>query len=178
MTIKGDVSTQADQHHLLAFGTQIRLRSLNRELRNGAYIFGIPGYKSFIEEIWTRHPVDVSAYLQDRIELSGLVMNVGLRMEGSRLDAAPIENWYAPPDPAVDARGARTRPSTRLTSPLEVVPLTEDRVSLPSHRKRCSGSRLIFADADRASLLVSVCELWHGLEYRTPESDPRRGCGQ
>jgi hypothetical protein len=115
VTLKADVATHANHHHLVGFGAQVRLHVLDRELRNGAYAVGIPGYRSFIEEVWTRHPVDLSVYLQDRIEISDLVVNAGLRLEGSRLDAAPIANWFAAPDTITNARGDPTLTPRRGT---------------------------------------------------------------
>ena len=103
VTLRGDLIGQLNPHHLLGVGAQARLHTLDRELRTGAYLFYAPN--TIIEELWTRHPSELAFYLQDRIEFSGLIMNLGLRLEGLLLDAAPILNWYAPPDSTVDAQG-------------------------------------------------------------------------
>ena len=105
VTLRGDLNSQIDRHHLLGCGAQVRLHMLDYEMRTGAIgIAGLPG-NSYIEELWTRHPAELAFHLQDRMEFSGLIMNFGLRLEGLLLDAAPILDWYARPDTVVDAQG-------------------------------------------------------------------------
>lgn len=104
VSLKGDMSSQVDVHHLLAAGVQLRLHTVERELRTGAYQLEVP-YGSYIQEVWAHHPVNFDLYVQDRMEFSGLVMNVGLRIEGERLDVSPVIDWFAPPDTAADQQG-------------------------------------------------------------------------
>lgn len=107
ITLKGNVSSQLGEHHLLGFGSQARLHTFDRALRAGAGAIVKPGGNPFYEEVWTRNPADLDFYLQDRMEFSGLVMNLGLRLEGRYLDAAPIANWFDPADTVLDEQGGR-----------------------------------------------------------------------
>jgi outer membrane receptor protein involved in Fe transport len=104
ITLKSDLSSQVDPHHLLGAGAQLRLHTVGKEIRNGYSRTGVTAQKPFLEEIWTRHPAELGFYLQDRMEYSGLIVNVGFRLEGMSLDAAPIVNWYDFPDTVVDAQ--------------------------------------------------------------------------
>jgi hypothetical protein len=114
VSLKGDLSSQVNPHHLIGLGGQLRLHTLVREMRTGTFIVG---YKPYLEEEWAHHPTDLAFYLQDRMEFSAFIMNIGLRLEGGLLDAAPIADWYAPPDTVLDSRGNLTL-AARRGSPL------------------------------------------------------------
>lgn len=105
VTLKADLNSQVDPHHLLGFGAQARLHTVGREMRSGALALTATDYKPYVEEVWTRHPAELAFHMQDRIEYSGLIMNLGLRVEGLLLDAAPISDWFAGPDTTLDAEG-------------------------------------------------------------------------
>ncbi len=108
LALKGDVSSQVDPHHLIAAGLQVRIHSIEREMRSGSLM--TPGStKAYAEDIWLHRPRDLGIYLQDRMEYAGLVMNVGVRLEGTFLDVAPVANWYARADTIRDAQGGLFR---------------------------------------------------------------------
>ncbi len=112
LTLRGGLSSQIDPHHLLGLGAQVRLHVVDREMRTGTLPVAATEYKPYLEEIWTRHPVELAFHLQDRMEFSDLIMNLGLRVEGLLLDAAPVANWFAGPDSTFDSEGrpvVRTR---------------------------------------------------------------------
>jgi len=104
VSLKGDMRSQLDAHHLVAAGLSLRLHTIERELRSGrsGMLFGS---QSFLEDCWSHHPRDFALYLQDRMEYSGLIMNLGLRVDGTLLDVAPIANWFARPDTVAGAQG-------------------------------------------------------------------------
>jgi hypothetical protein len=103
VSLKGDISSQVNSHHLVAAGSELRLHTIAREVRSGSNRES--DVISYVGDIWTKHPTDLGFFLQDRMEFSGLILNVGIRLEGTLLDAAPIANWYAPPDTIVNAQG-------------------------------------------------------------------------
>ncbi len=116
VTLKGDVNSQVNPHHLLAAGVALRMHTIERESRSG-YGETFSGPKSYFEDCWSHHPRDLALYVQDRMEYSGLVMNLGVRLEGTLLDVAPVVNWFVAPDIVVDAQGgvfAKQRRGSRL----------------------------------------------------------------
>jgi outer membrane receptor protein involved in Fe transport len=106
VTVKGDLSSQLNPHHLIGAGVESRLHTVDREIRaSTAGFVNFPNYKTYTEEMWTRHPVELGFYLQDKMEFPGLIVNAGVRLEGNLLDASQIANWYAAPDTVTDAQG-------------------------------------------------------------------------
>jgi hypothetical protein len=96
LTVKGDIVSQVTSNHQLRGGVQWRFHNLSRELRAG-FIGGVfPAYKNYSEEIWTLQPKEYSAYIQDKMEYAGLIINLGTRLEVFDLAANDYANYFAP----------------------------------------------------------------------------------
>ncbi|MCW5895142.1 MAG: TonB-dependent receptor [Bacteroidetes bacterium] len=95
-TLKGDVSSRLSTHHQLKAGAQFRFHNLARTLR-AAYIGGVfPQYKNYVEEIWNIKPKEYGLYAEDRIELEGLILNLGFRLDVLDLSAGDYADYFAP----------------------------------------------------------------------------------
>jgi hypothetical protein len=105
VSFKADLKSQVNEHHLLGFGGQARLYTYERVMRTGVQAMAGPDYKQYTEELLNQHPAELNFYLQDRMEFNQLIMNVGFRLEGRLVDAAPIQNWYDMPDTVFDGQG-------------------------------------------------------------------------
>jgi len=109
MTFKGDITSQIDEHHQLRGGLQLRLHDYDMTRRAG-YIGGVfPAYKNYTEEIWDVKPKEYSGYVQDRMEYAGLIINLGLRLDGLDLAAGDYGNYFAPFQDVKDAAGGSVR---------------------------------------------------------------------
>jgi hypothetical protein len=113
MTFKGDITSQLDEHHQLRGGLQFRMHDLDM-IRRAGYIGGVfSTYKNFAEEIWNVKPKEYSAYVQDKMEYAGLIINLGLRLDGLDLSAGDYANYYAPFKDQTDASGGPVRVPVR-----------------------------------------------------------------
>jgi len=113
VSLKADLKSQLNEHHLVGGGAQVRLHLYDRVMRTGAQQMAGVTYKQYTEELLNQHPADLNFYVQDRMEFSGLIMNIGFRLEGRKVDAAPIPNWYDAPDTVGDGQGGWTITRTR-----------------------------------------------------------------
>lgn len=96
MSLKGDLTHQLSGHHLLKGGFQIRLHELDRTLR-ASYIGGtFPAFRNFVEEIWNITPREYAFYVEDRIEVEGMFLNLGFRVELLDLAAGDYADYFAP----------------------------------------------------------------------------------
>jgi hypothetical protein len=95
-TLKADVTSQITENHQLRGGLQLRLHDLDM-VRRAAYAYGVfRDYKPYVDENWHVRPAEYSAYIQDRMEYDGLIVNIGLRLDGLNNNLADIANWFAP----------------------------------------------------------------------------------
>lgn len=113
ITLKADITSQVDPHHQLRAGLQARLHDLDMTRRAG-YIGGVfPTYKNYVDEVWNVKPKEYSAYIQDKMEYAGLIINLGLRLDGLDLAAADFDNYFAPFKDTQDAAGGNVRVPVR-----------------------------------------------------------------
>jgi hypothetical protein len=113
ITVKGDVTSQITANHQLRGGLQFRMTDLDMTRRAG-YIGGVfSAYKPFSEELWNVTPKEYSAYIQDKMEYAGLIINLGLRLDGLDLAAGDFENFFAPFKDTKDAAGGDVRVPVR-----------------------------------------------------------------
>lgn len=113
LTLKGDIVSQYTVNHQLRGGVQVRMHNIERELRAG-YIGGVfPTYKNYIEEAWNIKPTEMSAYVQDKMEYAGLIINVGGRLDAIDYDAADYANFFGPFKDITDASGGSVRVPVR-----------------------------------------------------------------
>lgn len=113
ITLKGDLTSQFTLHHQLRAGLQLRLLDFDKTLR-ASYIGGtFPAYKNYVEEIWNVKPKEFSAYVQDKMEYAGMIINIGARLDGLDLAAADYANFFGPFQDITDANGGPVRVPVR-----------------------------------------------------------------
>jgi outer membrane receptor protein involved in Fe transport len=89
--IKLDLTSQITQNHQIKSGIDIRLHSLDFQyifisdldsnLANG-FLPGIPNAQTqFGHDVFNRRPIELSAYLQDKIEFNNFIINLGVRFD-------------------------------------------------------------------------------------------------
>ncbi|HEX9658465.1 MAG TPA: TonB-dependent receptor [Bacteroidota bacterium] len=111
--VKGDYTSQVTDNHLISAGAQGRFHKLDRVLR-AAYIGGqFSTYKNYVEETWDVSPKELGFYVQDKIQYAGLILNLGLRLDGLDLAAGDYKNYFAPFEDVTDATGGPVRVPVR-----------------------------------------------------------------
>jgi hypothetical protein len=113
ITLRGDITSQINENHQLRGGFQARLHNLDMTRRAG-YIGGVfSSYKNYVDEVWNVKPKEYSAYVQDKMEYAGLIINLGLRLDALDLAAGDYANYFAPFTDTVDPAGGQVRIPTR-----------------------------------------------------------------
>jgi hypothetical protein len=90
-TFRGSLSSQVTRNHNLSVGAEVRLVRLDRLARTTATEWQNGFYN---QEAWTRYPVEVGGYVQDRIEVGGLLANFGVRIDGLYPAASDYVDYY------------------------------------------------------------------------------------
>ncbi len=109
---KFDMTSQVNKVHQVKGGFELRLHELDLDTYTlqGKTVGGqeatpfvpvIPEQSSIKRSIYNRQPIEFSAYLQDKLELTDLIMNIGLRFDyfdaNSVVPTDPMDpNIYAP----------------------------------------------------------------------------------
>lgn len=96
-TAKLDFTSQVDFNNQIKAGFQLRYHDI---AKLGRYsLLGVdnldPRRKVFLEQ-WSTRPTEFGAYLSDRMEYAGLVINLGMRIDRWNPDVAPFQNDFAP----------------------------------------------------------------------------------
>jgi hypothetical protein len=96
-TLKADFTSQVTSNHQLRAGAQLRLHDVNQDRRSTVIApTDVDPAVGVLLEQYDRKPMEIGGYVQDRIEFSGLIMNVGARLDGFDPDAAEFVNFYTP----------------------------------------------------------------------------------
>jgi len=96
-TIKADFTSQVTMNHQIRAGAQIRLHSVKQDRRSTVISpSDIDPAIGVLLEQYDRKPSEMGFYAQDRIEFSGLIMNIGGRVDGFNPDAAEFANFFTP----------------------------------------------------------------------------------
>ncbi len=77
--LKGDLTTQLGRHHQIETGFSARLQDLF--VYTGTWFQSQLSYTPDTWQYFNATPLEVGAYIQDKIELDGLVLNAGLRLD-------------------------------------------------------------------------------------------------
>jgi hypothetical protein len=97
ITLKADLTSQVTSNHQLRAGAQLRLHSVNQDRRSTVIApTDVDPAVGVLLEQYDRKPMEVGGYVQDRVEFSGLIMNIGARIDGFDPDAAEFLNFYTP----------------------------------------------------------------------------------
>lgn len=94
-TIKVDFTSQVTTNHQLRAGAEIVLRNiqLTRNSSNEENYWLDVDFP-IRREAYTYNPYDIGVYAQDRMEFGGLIVNLGLRLDGFNRDIAQFRNWF------------------------------------------------------------------------------------
>ncbi|RPH38050.1 TonB-dependent receptor, partial [bacterium] len=113
ITLRGDLTSQISTNHQLRAGVMTKFNDIKRTVR-AAYIGGyFNAYRNYVEEDWNVKPKEYSAYAQDRMEYAGLIINLGLRLDGYDFAASDYANWFAPFADIKDENGGDVRVPVR-----------------------------------------------------------------
>lgn len=74
--LKFDITSQAHPSHLLKGGIDVLDHNIRRFIYRNPYKGGVHEYQDY-----KRRPLEIGAYVQDKIEYSFLIVNLGLRMD-------------------------------------------------------------------------------------------------
>lgn len=90
---KFDLTSQVSRIHQIKTGIELRRYALNYEeyeivpevdefgIRKFPFESAIPPISAFNHNVYQREPVELSAYLQDKIELQEIIINIGVRLD-------------------------------------------------------------------------------------------------
>jgi hypothetical protein len=96
-TLKLDFTSQVTANHQLRAGAQLRLHGIDFDRRSTVIVpSDIDTTIGVLLEQYNKKPMELGFYAQDRIEFSGLIMNIGARVDGFNPDAADFANYYTP----------------------------------------------------------------------------------
>ena len=84
-----DFTTQINHSNLIKMGAEVRYHDLDEEFlvidvdpnRYGSFEPQIPPVTSVAHNEFTRNPIEIAAYIQDKIEIQDLIVNVGIRFD-------------------------------------------------------------------------------------------------
>ncbi len=89
---KADFTSQLDQNHLLKSGAEVRLHNLHftdynlqpkqtNGVEDSIFTPAIPDITSSEISLYDTRPIEISGYLQDKIEFENVIINLGLRFD-------------------------------------------------------------------------------------------------
>lgn len=109
-TLKADLTSQVSFNHQIKTGGQFRMHyidvnNLQSELGGSGHEYPM---EAFHVDQHTFHPKEIAFYLQDRIEYSGMIVNIGARVDGYDNDTEKFVNDFHPWDYLTDATGTLT----------------------------------------------------------------------
>lgn len=120
-SLGANASYQYGNHHLLKSGVERRLLEIDM-LDISELEISVDNQPTGIVDIYEENPIELAAYVQDRIELPYLVVNAGLRWDW--VDPRS-EGWADPEHP--DSGLAETEPEQQLSPRLGLAhPITDD----------------------------------------------------
>jgi hypothetical protein len=80
ISLKTDLTSQVNKNHQIKSGFQLNLHDMGFTQIQVAHL-GI-GRAVATTNIWDGNPIEIAAYLQDKIEYEGIILNLGLRLDG------------------------------------------------------------------------------------------------
>ena len=116
LTLKADITSRISENHTLQGGVQARLYDMDM-VRRAGYIGGVfPTYKNYAEELWHVKPKEYAAYVKDKMEYAGLIINLGFRLDALDIAANDFANYFAPFADITDVNGGSVRVPVRGTT--------------------------------------------------------------
>lgn len=121
LAAKFDLNWQANLSHELKAGFEFK----RHDIYSHTYFVAAPDPNSdqignranpdSMDDQYRQHPMEFSIYLQDKIEWSQLILNVGLRMDGFVPDAEAATDWVRPDTSNVAAANTKFQISPRFS---------------------------------------------------------------
>ena len=112
-TARGDLISQVHRSHQFKTGAEFKLFDVDYQ----HYYMEFPaGDVWHLDNVFSGKPVDLSAYIQDKMEYEGLVVNVGLRLDG-------FNARHNYPESIFDPLGFQTWSGGDGTTPSNIAPI-------------------------------------------------------
>jgi outer membrane receptor protein involved in Fe transport len=141
---KGDLNSQLDRHNLVKTGIEVRQYSIDRLSYQEPFASGFHAYEKYLKK-----PVEISAYIQDKIEFDICIINVGVRYDYVNVD---------------DSRWPSVRVPAGYVNDVKVwVPQGE--VSTPSKQQISPRLGIAFPMSDRTVLYTSYGHFFQMPDY-------------
>ncbi len=96
--VKGDLTSQLTKNHLLKGGFILSLQEYQKIVHEGTMLGGTAGRYAQVNDIIpeTNHPYEGAAYVQDKIEYGGIIVNAGLRLDFFNINKAVSTDIFDP----------------------------------------------------------------------------------
>lgn len=88
---KVDFNSQINKHHFIKAGVELFKHTIDRLWFEEPWVDGSHEYQDYC-----RHPLELAAYFQDKVEYDFLIMNLGLRLDYFDPKASVFPNIYDP----------------------------------------------------------------------------------
>jgi outer membrane receptor protein involved in Fe transport len=117
LIVKSDLNSQIGQHHLFKTGLEIRKYTIDRLSFQEPYPSGFHAYEKY-----RKQPLEISVYVQDKIELDVCIVNIGVRydyanVDDSRWPSVRIPSGYVDANKIWVPVGEVSTPSKHQASP-------------------------------------------------------------
>lgn len=86
LNVKFDLTSQINKTHQVKTGFEFNYDDLNTSYQSN---FEYAPKNNYVNQ-YRAYPIRLSAYIQDKIEIKGLIANLGLRLDGN----SPNKDWY------------------------------------------------------------------------------------
>ena len=96
--LKGDLTSQITKNHLVKSGFIFSLQEYQKTVHEGTMLGGTAARYAQVNDIIpeTNHPYEGAIYAQDKIELGGMIVNAGLRLDFFNINKAVSTDIFDP----------------------------------------------------------------------------------
>jgi len=95
LTLATNYTNQISFHHQLKSGLEYKLNNVDRFSHKSSVGFPDPAFQ-FETVIYDINPWSFGAYVQDKVEYEGIIVNLGMRYDAYNLNTKFWENYFAP----------------------------------------------------------------------------------
>jgi hypothetical protein len=103
--IKADVTSQVNYNNQLKAGLLYRYHTVGQFQQRTQVRVTFDNQFPFETTDWTLHPAEYAAFVQDRIEYEGIIINAGVRLDGFDTGANSFGNYFRPSTTTTAANG-------------------------------------------------------------------------
>jgi hypothetical protein len=94
-TAKSDFTSQLNSNHQFKTGILLKINDVDMD-RISSSIGGIDIKRNYLTERWNVKPLEFGIYAEDKIEYSGLSINIGTRVDMFDPKASDYADWFKP----------------------------------------------------------------------------------